>query len=131
MAAGIHSPAVSVTAGAAIAQWWSRRGRGRQHHASFTGDVTIALAGPGGVLTGTTTYWPGKTFDLSIDKSGTAYTLGATSGTLTAATSAAFDVVAGAATTLVFSVPPTSAEAGVTISPAVQVAAQDALGNRI
>src|SRR5205823_5785815 len=45
------------------------------------------------------------------------------------ATSAAFNITAGTATQLVFSVQPTTTAAGAAITPAVQVTAQDAQGN--
>src|SRR5207302_840730 len=65
--------------------------------------------------------------NLSIDKVGTGYTLTATgAGT---ATSAAFNITAGTATELVFSVQPSTTAAGAAITPAVQVTAQDAQGN--
>lgn len=69
---------------------------------------------------------------LSINKSGTGYTLVATITGLPSATSAAFNVSAGAATTLTFVTnPPTSVPAGAPISPAVQVAVSDANGNPV
>jgi len=68
---------------------------------------------------------------LSLDKTGTGYTLTAAAGGLTGAISNAFNVTAGAATQLVFSVQPTSATAGSVITPAVQLTAQDAQGNTV
>src|SRR5207237_3292593 len=65
---------------------------------------------------------------LSSDKVGTGYTLTATGAG--SATSAAFNITAGTATQLVFSVQPTTTAAGAAITPAVQVTAQDAQGNR-
>src|SRR5205814_1782923 len=65
--------------------------------------------------------------NLAIDKVGTGYTLTATgAGT---ATSAAFNITAGTATQLVFTVEPSTTAAGAVITPAVQVTAQDAQGN--
>ena len=102
---------------------------------TFAGAVTVAIAsnGGGGTLGGTTTITAVAgiaTFpDLSIDKIGSGYTLAATSSALTAATSAAFDVTAGAATQLVFTVQPTNTPAGAVITPAVEVTARDAQGN--
>ena len=61
--------------------------------------------------------------------SGTGYTLTASATGPAAATSAAFNVTAGTATQLVFTVQPTSTSAGSAITPAVEVTAQDALGN--
>src|SRR5207249_4709116 len=57
------------------------------------------------------------------------YTLAATAGGLGTAPSPAFNVTAGAATQLVFTVEPSATVAGAAIAPAVQVTAQDALGN--
>jgi hypothetical protein len=85
---------------------------------SFTGNVTISIAtnAGGGALTGAVTaaaLGGVATFaDLSIDKSGTGYTLGAAAGGLTGATSAGFNVVAGAAAALAFSVDPVTTVAG-------------------
>src|SRR3989449_6431627 len=80
--------------------------------ASFTGNVTVALANnPGGAtLSGTTTVAAVDgiaTFsDLSLDKTGAGYTLtaSASGGALVAPTSAAFDVAPGPATQLEFTV---------------------------
>src|SRR5204862_3938084 len=65
--------------------------------------------------------------NLSINKVGTGYTLTATGAG--SATSAAFNITAGTATQLVFSVQPSTTPAGAAITPAVQVTAQDAEGN--
>ncbi|HEX6746985.1 MAG TPA: Ig-like domain-containing protein, partial [Longimicrobium sp.] len=104
---------------------------------SATDNVTIAIGTnpSGGALGGTATVAAVNgvaTFsDLSIDKAGMGYTLAATSGSLTGATSAAFNVTAGNASKLVFSVQPSNTTAGVAISPAVKVEIQDALGNLV
>jgi len=100
----------------------------------FTGDVTVEITEPTGVaLLGTTTATAVggvATFsDLHVDKSGTGYELTATAGGLTAATSASFDITAGAATQLVITVQPSTATARATITPQVEVTARDALGN--
>ena len=71
-----------------------------------TSTVTVAIAnnaGPGGVLSGTLTKaavagvadFSGNA--LKIDKIGTGYTLSATDGSLTSATSGAFNITAGPA----------------------------------
>ena len=103
---------------------------------SSTASVTIAIgnnAGPGGLLAGSATANASAgvaTFsNLSIDKVGTGYTLTAASSGLTGATSGAFNITPAAASKLVFSVQPTSALAGSSISPAVVVQVQDAAGN--
>jgi len=63
-----------------------------------------------------------------LDKAGTGYTLAATSGTLTAATSSAFDVAPGATTRLVYRTQPANGVAGTPLA-AVVAEAQDAFGN--
>jgi hypothetical protein len=95
--------------------------------------LSITLNPGGGVLSGTATvaaFMGVATFsDLSIDKAGIGYQLQATAGGLISATSAAFDIVPGPATQLVFTVQPSNTAAGAVISPAVRVAAVDAFGN--
>ncbi len=98
--------------------------------------VTLGIGtNPGiGTLTGGTAVSPVNgvaTFaGLSINKSGTGYTLAASaSPALTVATSSTFNVTAGAATQVVFVQQPTNITAGATITPAVTVAIEDALGN--
>src|SRR5213076_161266 len=99
----------------------------------FTGNVTVAIGtNPGsGTLAGTATVAAtagvASFANLSINKVGTGYTLTATGAG--SATSAAFNITAGTATQLVFSVQPSSETAGASITPAVQVTAQDAQGN--
>lgn len=100
-----------------------------------TDAVTLALgANPGGAaLTGTATVAAVSgvaTFnDLSLDKSGTGYTLVASAPPLAATTSAAFAVAAGAPATAMFTGQPAGVEAHVPIQPAVTVTIHDALGN--
>ena len=104
---------------------------------SFTGDVTVAIGTnpSSGALSGTTTVAAVSgvaTFsNLSIDLAGDGYTLTATSGALTQATSDAFNITAGAATQLVFTVQPTNTQTNATITPAVQVTVQDDFGNTV
>src|SRR5204863_136868 len=101
----------------------------------FTGTVTVALGvNPGGAtLSGTTSVGAASgvaTFStLSIDKVGTGYTLTGAATGLSGATSTAFNITPGTAAQLAFSVQPTSTTAGATVTPAVQVTAQDAQGN--
>jgi hypothetical protein len=64
---------------------------------------------------------------LKIDKIGTGYTLGATDGSLTSATSSAFNITTGAATKLVYTTVPSTGTAGTAFSVTVQ--SQDAGGN--
>ena len=102
---------------------------------AYTANVTVAIgANPGsGALSGTATVAAAAgvaTFStLSINKSGTGYTFTAASGALTGTTSTAFNIIAGAATHLVFTTQPVNTAAGASITPAVVVAAQDGLGN--
>lgn len=103
----------------------------------FGGVVSIAITGgtgtSGAVLSGAVAAAAvngvASFGTLSINLSGTGYTLGASATGLTSATSAAFDIAAGAATQLVFSVQPTDAVAGSAIAPAVELSARDGLGN--
>src|SRR5207253_7831189 len=66
---------------------------------------------------------------LSIDKVGTGYTLAASAPGPVTGMSAAFNITAGTATQLVFSVQPSTTTAATAITPAVEVTAQDAGGN--
>lgn len=102
---------------------------------SSTAQVTLTLSSnPGSaVLAGTTvTQAVGgvATFsDLSLARTGTGYRLRASVPALVPATSAAFDVTPGPAQGMSFVVQPSAAQAGVSLSPAVQVAVVDSLGN--
>src|SRR5207249_4248148 len=86
----------------------------------FTGNVTLAIGTnpSGGALSGTATHAASggvATFaGLSIDKAGTGYTLTATGAG--SATSTAFNITAGTATQLVFSVQPSTTSAGAAIT---------------
>src|SRR5207245_1430392 len=60
---------------------------------------------------------------------GTGYTLTANSGSLSGTTSTPFNITAGAATQLSFSVQPSNTVAGAAITPAVQMTALDGQGN--
>jgi len=97
--------------------------------------VAIAVNAGGGTLAGTKTVAASAgvaTFStLSIDKAGTGYRLAATASGLAPDTSSAFSITAGTATRLAFTVQPASTIAGVAISPAVRVAAQDNFGNTV
>jgi hypothetical protein len=96
--------------------------------------VAIGDNPAGGTLSGTTTVPAVEgvaTFsNLSIDRSGTGYTLTAAAAGLAATTSAPFDITGAPAARLVFTVQPSSTAAGATITPAVRVTAVDAQGNR-
>jgi hypothetical protein len=124
-AGGIITPAVQVTAQDALGNTAS----------GFVGSVVVAIgANPGGgLLAGTTTITATAgvaTFStLSIDRMGSGYTLTATATGLTGATSGLFNITAGVATQLVFSIQPSNTTAGESITPAVQATARDAQGN--
>jgi len=107
-------------------------------------NVTVAIqtnAGPGGVLSGTTTVAVNTatgqaTFaGLSIDKIGTGYTLTATGNTVSTTpgvvVSTPFNVTIGTPTKLAYGQPPTSTQGGATMTPAVTVIVQDAGGNTV
>ncbi len=102
-----------------------------------TASITVAIgANPGGgTLSGTKTVNAVSgvaTFSgLSIDKTGTGYTLTAASTGLTGATSSSFNITPGAASKLVFSQQPTNTTAAQTITPAVTVQVQDANSNLV
>src|SRR5207245_963940 len=83
------------------------------------GSTTATAAAASGVATFST---------LKIDVAGS-YTVSATDGSLTAATSSSFTISAAAASQLVFGQQPTSANAGVVISPAVTVKVEDQFNN--
>jgi hypothetical protein len=102
---------------------------------SLTSAVTVAIGTnpSSGTLSGTLTQNAVAgvaTFaGLSINKAGTGYTLTASSGVLTGATSTAFNVTAGAATQLAFTGQPSTVTVTVSIAPSVQVSVEDAQGN--
>src|SRR5439155_1761510 len=127
-AAGVvFTPALEVTA----------RDASGQTAASFTGTVSLTIepgtGTSGATLSGTTTMAAVAgvaTFsNLSIDKSGGLYKLSAASPGLPGVSSAFFKVIAGPASQLAFSLQPSTATAGATITPPVEVTARDALGN--
>ena len=97
--------------------------------------VTIALgANPGsgtlgGTLTAAAVNGVATFSNLSINKAGTGYTLTAADGSLTGATSAAFNITPAAASKLVFSTQPSNTAAGAGIAPPVQVSVEDANDN--
>ncbi len=101
-----------------------------------TDSVKLALgtgSPSGGKLNGTLTETAKNgvaTFaDLSIDQVGTGYSLAASSGTLTGATSNAFTITPGAAAQLAFQTQPSNTPAGNIITPAVTVLVEDKFGN--
>ncbi len=100
-----------------------------------TSNVTIAIGtNPGsGTLSGTLTEAAVSgvaTFsDLSITTAGTGYTLTAADGSLTGATSSAFNIAPAAASQLAFGAQPTNTTAGIAITQAVTVRVLDQYGN--
>ncbi|MBI4499941.1 MAG: hypothetical protein HY700_02150, partial [Gemmatimonadetes bacterium] len=127
-------PPSSVSAGAAFTVAVTAQDGFGNTATAFGSNVVVAIGTnpSGGTLSGTVSQ-PASAgvatlAGLSIDKAGSGYTLQATSGALTAATSVTFDVTPAAATQLVFSAqPPTTATAGAPFS--VEVTAKDAFGN--
>ncbi|MHA8071868.1 invasin domain 3-containing protein [Aquirufa ecclesiirivi] len=67
--------------------------------------------------------------DLSINNTATGYTLAASSAGLTGATSNTFNISSSGAAKLAFSVQPSNALAGASISPSIKVQILDAAGN--
>jgi MYXO-CTERM domain-containing protein len=102
---------------------------------AFNGAITLALGnnpGPStlsGTLSGPATAGVRAYNDLLLDRTAAGYTMVATASGLAPATSSTFDVMPGAATSLVFVVQPSDAVAGVAIAPSVRVEVQDAQGN--
>ena len=90
--------------------------------ASGTLGGTLAVAAVNGVATFS---------NLNINNAGTGYSLTASATGLSGATSTAFNVTAGTASKLVFSVQPSNAAAGASITPAVTVTIEDASGNTV
>src|SRR5213079_2479687 len=102
----------------------------------FSDAVAIALgSNPGGsTLSGTTPVAAVSgvaTFFVSLNKTGTGYTLTASASGFTLVTSTPFDIIPGTATQLAFTVQPSNTVAGAAINPAVQVTALDAAGNPV
>src|SRR3989449_1133367 len=96
--------------------------------------VTVAL-GSGGTLSGTTAVNAVNgvaTFsDLSIQEARAEYTLTTSSGTLTGAISAPFAIAPAAPAKAAFTVQPSATGVAQPITPAVQVAIQDAFANTV
>src|SRR5205823_236072 len=125
----------TTTAGAAItpAVEVTAQDAGGNTATGFTGDITVAIGTnpSSGTLAGTLTHaavagvatFPG----LSIDKAGTGYTLTATGAGST--TSAAFNITAGTATTLVIYAGESTRTAGRASTPAGEVTALGANDN--
>ena len=100
--------------------------------------ITVAIDNNpgGGTLFGTLTKNTSPTGraafnNLSINKTGSGYTLQATSGSLTGATSAGFSITPGAADHLAFVVQPSNTAMNQTITPAVTVEIRDVNDNLV
>ncbi len=121
---GTMAPAVAVTAFDAYGNI----------DTNFSGTVTLTITAgtgtAGATLNGTTVMAAANgvaTFsDLGITAVGTGYTLDATVGGLTGAISEAFDITPGE---LLFTVQPSRTQAGIAMTPALEVTAFDADGN--
>ena len=85
------------------------------------GGTTVSVAAVNGVAT----------FSNLVINTASSYTLAASDGTLTGATSSAFTITAGAASRLAFVQQPSNTTAGAAITPAVTVAVKDANGNTV
>src|SRR5207253_10648988 len=103
----------------------------------YTDAVGIALGNnPGGAtLDGTTPVAAvagvATFFDLSLNRTGTGYTLTASANAFAPVISTAFDITPGTATQLAFTAQPTTTVAGLVISPAVQLTALAPAGNPV
>jgi hypothetical protein len=108
------------------------------NHVNSGQQIAVAIGtNPGGaVLGGTLTRTMSSglaTFnDITVSAAGVGYTLVASAPSVTGATSSTFDVAAfGPATKVGFIAQPTNATIGSAISPDVQLAIQDAVGNTV
>lgn len=102
-----------------------------------TTQVTVTIgANPGagslsGAVTASVTAGVATFTNVSINKSGSGYTLTAAANALDGATSSTFNVSPGAAAQAIFGVQPPNGRAGDPLSPAVQVELQDVAGNLV
>src|SRR5207249_10186459 len=90
------------------------------------GDATVCRTRRATALGGVATFC-----DLSLNKTGTGYTLTASASGFAPVTSTAFDIIPGTAMQLAFTQQPSTTVAGAAISPAVQVTARDPAGNLV
>ena len=133
-----QQPNASYASGAAITVKVSIEDASGNVATGDTSAVTLALSGgtAGATLSGTKTVNAVAgvaTFsNLSVDKAGTAYALGASDGALTAASSSNFNITAGTASSISFTTQPaagSSVGAGTTIPLVAHV--QDAAANPV
>jgi hypothetical protein len=97
---------------------------------AFSTDASAAAATLGGTLTIPAVAGVATFSDISIDKAFTGYDFQASSGILTSATSAAFNITPAVKSQLAFIVEPTDVDYGVNIAPSIEAEIQDAFGNR-
>jgi hypothetical protein len=127
----------NTTAGANFTVQVTARDQYDNTASAFNGQVTVSIDNNpgGGTLSGVTVRSASGgivTFDnLSINKSGTGYTLKAAATGLTEAISNSFNITAGAASQLVITTTVSTVTAGSAISPPVTVEARDANGNLV
>jgi autotransporter-associated beta strand protein len=99
---------------------------------SDSSNVTLSVAGGPGPLTGTVTVAASSGVatlsNVILDTAGS-YTLTASDGSLTSATSNSFTVTPAAASKVVYGVQPSDVTAGVANSPSITVAVEDQFGN--
>ncbi len=96
---------------------------------AFSTDPSAGAATLNGTLTVAAVNGIATFNDINIDKAFTGYTLSASSGALTPATSASFTISPSTATQLAFSVEPSDTAQDVAINPSIEVQIQDAYGN--
>src|SRR4029077_3486503 len=84
-----------------------------------------------GTVTATAVQGTATFGDVRVDRAASGYTITAHIEGLADATSAAFDVSAGAPASATYTGQPTSTTAGTAIAPAVQVSVVDAFGNPV
>jgi YVTN family beta-propeller protein len=132
----VSQPAGTVASGSSISLQIAVQNASGATVTSATPTITVVLEGTTAATLGGTTSQAAvngvATFNnLTVDKVGTGFTLKASASDLGLidARSSAFAVTPGPAAKLVITTQPTSAVSGAPISPALQVALQDAAGN--
>ncbi len=128
-------PPSSVTAGSPFTILVSAEDNNGNVDTTFSAGETISLVSNpggstlGGVLTQTAVDGVATFTGLTLDKFGQGYQLQVSTSAFPPVQTQPFDVTAGAATELAFSVQPSDTTAGNAISPAVQVQVFDKYGN--
>ena len=127
----------NATAGAALSVTVEIQDARGSRVPGASNSVTLALANnPGnGTLSGTASIpavnGTAAFTNLHLDKVGVGYTLTASSSGLSSATSSGFNIAAGSPVWLNYLTVPTQVQAGIPITPAIQVAVKDLLGNLV